>query len=56
MREAPAECGDDLSRIQSFMRLSEIMDAVYRIFLAERLRKEYETLTLPAIRSWVLKR
>ena len=45
--------GDDTSRIQSFLRLSEIMDGIYRIFLAQRLRKEYETQTLPAIRNWV---
>ena len=43
----------DIDRIESFVRVGELLDGVYEIFLEERLRESFVEKTLPEMRSWV---
>lgn len=49
--ETPEE--RDIERIDSFVRVGELLDGVYEIFLAERLREDFVRKQLPEMRSWV---
>lgn len=43
----------DLARMESFARIAELIDELYRIFLGERVRPQFQRETLQAMRGWV---
>jgi recombination associated protein RdgC len=50
---APTPQDIDSERMDAFARLSQHFDGVYRIFLRDRLREDWERSTLQEIRHWI---
>ncbi|MCA8970155.1 MAG: hypothetical protein KDC95_10240 [Planctomycetes bacterium] len=46
----------DIERIESFVRVGELLDGIYTIFLEDRLQESFSTSTLSEMRSWVAER
>jgi hypothetical protein len=46
----------DQARMGAFVRLTQLMDGVYRVFLHERLSESWKSQVLPSMRSWVEER
>ncbi len=53
--EADSESAEarDIERIQSFVRVGEVLDGIYGAFLDERLQENFSATTLDAMRGWV---
>ncbi|PIE22098.1 MAG: hypothetical protein CSA62_14070 [Planctomycetota bacterium] len=46
----------DQARMSAFVRLTQLIDGIYRVFLHERLSPGWKQQVLPAMRSWVEER
>ena len=42
-----------LSRMRAFTEVTALVDAIFRLFLLERLSPEFKTKTLRAMREWI---
>lgn len=48
--------GRDLARIRSFVRIGEIVEALYAVFLEQRLGPSFDESGIPEMRAWVAAR